>query len=56
MEAEFTIEDPETLTAPWHAKVAYVREKQLDRLVHDAFTNDRSALEGDVFTIKAPKQ
>lgn len=56
MESEVTIEDPETLTGPWHAKVSYVREKQLDRLVHDVFTNDRSELDGGAFTIEPPKQ
>jgi hypothetical protein len=56
MESEVTIEDPETLTGPWHAKVAYVREKQLDRLVHDDFTNDRSEPEGGVFTIEPSKK
>jgi hypothetical protein len=56
MESEVTIEDPETLTGPWHAKVAYVREKQLDRLVHDDFTNDRSEAEGGVFTIEPSKK
>ena len=56
MESDVTIEDPETLTGPWHAKVSYVREKQLDRLVHDVFTNDRSELSGNDFTIEPPKK
>jgi hypothetical protein len=52
IEAEVTIEDPETLREPWHAKVALVRQDTIDRLVHDAFVNDRSELEGGVFTIE----
>jgi hypothetical protein len=56
MESDVTIEDPETLTGPWHAKVSYIREKQLDRLVHDVFTNDRSELDGNAFTIEPPKK
>lgn len=55
MESDITIEDPEALTAPWHVKVAYVREKNLDSLVHDAFTNDRSEASDGVFGIEPPK-
>jgi hypothetical protein len=55
MEIDFTIEDPETLTAPWHTTAKLLREKQLDRLVHDAFTNDRSELENGVFDIEPAK-
>jgi hypothetical protein len=55
MEIGFTIEDPQTLTAPWQARVELVREKQVDRLVHDAFTNDRSELENGVFGIEPSK-
>ncbi len=48
---EITIEDPETLTAPWSEKMVYLRAPALDRLIHEDFGNDRSELDGDVFTI-----
>lgn len=51
IESEITIEDPDTLTAPWKATVVYVRQGSMDRLVHDSFANDRSELDGDTFTI-----
>jgi hypothetical protein len=54
IENEITIEDPETLTGPWTQTMAYVRAEGLDRLIHEAFTNDRSAVEGGVFTILPP--
>ena len=56
IENEITIEDPETLTAPWTAKMAYVRAEGLDRLIHEAFTNDRSEAEGGAFTIEPPRE
>jgi hypothetical protein len=56
IENEITIEDPETLTAPWTAKMAYVRAEGLDRLIHEAFTNDRSEVEGGAFTIEPPRE
>lgn len=57
IESEFTIEDPVTLTAPWVVKVAYVKTPGLDRLIHDAYANDRSALdENNVFTIEPVAQ
>ena len=45
-------------TATWIIHIAYVLEKHLDRLVHDGdmFDNDRSAMDGDVPTISAPRQ
>jgi hypothetical protein len=55
IEAEFTIEDTVTLTRPWTVKTAYVRAPNLDRLVPDAFENDRSEVEGDAFGIRPPK-
>ena len=54
IENEMTIEDPETLSAPWRVKIVYVRAEGLDRLIHEAFTNDRSEVENGVFTIEPP--
>lgn len=56
IESKITIEDPATLRKPWTLKIAYVRAAQLDRLVQDAFDNDRSELEGDKFTILPSKE
>jgi len=56
IENEMTIEDPETLSAPWTVKIAYVRAEGLDRLIHEAFVNDRSEVENGVFTIEPPEE
>jgi hypothetical protein len=56
IESDITIEDPETLSAPWTVHVAYVRAEGLDRLIHEAFVNDRSEVENGVFTIEPPKE
>ena len=55
IEWEMTVEDPVTLTAPLQVKSAFIRTPNLDRLVHDAFENDRSELDGDTFTIAPPR-
>ena len=56
IENEMTIVDPERLTAPWTATMVYVRAEGLDRLIHDASTNDRNAAQGDLLTILPPKE
>ena len=56
IESQFTVEDPLTLSKPWTVTVAYRRTPNLDRLMHDAFDNDRSEVEGNTFTIAPPKQ
>ena len=55
IESEITVEDPETLEAPWHAKVAYVPSRGLDRLIHEDFTNDRSELQDGMWVILPPE-
>jgi hypothetical protein len=55
IESRMTIEDSATLREPWVADLVYTRATGLDRLIHDAFTNDRSELDGDVYTIAPPK-
>jgi hypothetical protein len=55
IESEMTIEDPSVLSKPWVMKLAYVRQPALDRLVHNAYDNDRSEVDGDTFTIAPPK-
>jgi hypothetical protein len=56
IEAVMTIEDPVTLTGPWVVNLAYTRGTGLDRLIHDDYANDRSEVEGGLFTIVPPKQ
>jgi hypothetical protein len=56
IDTEITVEDPTTLSSPWTVKTFYQRTPNLDRLVHDAFDNDRSEVEGNAFTIAPPKQ
>lgn len=55
MEMQITITDPETLTQPWVVKLVYVRAPGLDRMLHDAYVNDRSELDGNEFTILPPQ-
>lgn len=54
IDAEITVEDPVTLTRPWTVKTFYQRAPNLDRLIHDAFDNDRSEVDGKTFTIAPP--
>jgi hypothetical protein len=56
IEGEMTIEDPESLTAPWTVRQVYVRAQGLDRLVMDTFSNDRTTLEDGVFGILPPQE
>jgi hypothetical protein len=56
IENRMTIEDPETLNGPWTRTMVYVRAEGLDRLIHEAFTNDRSEVENGVFTIEPPRE
>ena len=56
IESVMTVEDPVTLAAPWVIELDYVRLPALDRLIHDAYDNDRSEVEGGVFTIVPPKE
>ena len=55
IESTMTIEDPVTLSAPWVVELHYV-PLPIDRLIHDAYDNDRSEVEGGVFTIAPPKE
>lgn len=55
IENQMTITDPERLEHPWTINLAYVPAPYMDRLIHDALTNDRSELdEGGLFTILPP--
>jgi hypothetical protein len=55
IETEITVEDPTILAQPLVVKSAYKRTPNLDRLMHDAFENDRSEVDGGAFTILPTK-
>jgi hypothetical protein len=52
IEGEMTIVDPATLSGPWVVKLAYNRANGWDRLIHDAYDNDRTGFDGDFYTIE----
>jgi hypothetical protein len=52
IEGEMTIVDPATLTDPWVVKLRYKRAEGWDRLLHDAYDNDRTGFDGDFYTIE----
>jgi len=54
--AEWTIEDPVTLSGPWHARVRLVREPGFDRMIEVNWDNDRTGNEGNVNTIEPPEE
>jgi hypothetical protein len=55
LEVQMTIEDPAVLAKPWVVHFSYKRATGLDRLIHNAFDNDRSTVEGNSMTIAPPK-
>jgi hypothetical protein len=55
IESVMTIEDPATLAEPWVIELSYV-PANMDRLIQDDYSNDRSEVEGDTFTIVAPER
>jgi hypothetical protein len=55
IESVMSIEDPVTFERPFVVELAYVRTTGLDRLIHDAYDNDRSEVENGLFTIVPPK-
>jgi len=56
IESTMTIEDPVTLSEPWVVELSYVPASGMDRMIHDAYDNDRSEVDGDTFTITATQQ
>jgi hypothetical protein len=55
IEGDMTIEDPATLSRTWVVKLTYKRAQGWDRLIHDAYNNDRTGFDGDYYTIEGPK-
>lgn len=51
IEYVMTIEDPVTLERPYTVELVYVHASGLDRLINDAYDNDRSEVENGLFTI-----
>jgi len=56
IEGEMTIEDPETLERPMTVPLVYRRETELDRLIMDSFSSDRTGFDGEFNTIEPPSQ
>jgi hypothetical protein len=56
IESVMTIEDPVALAERWVVELVYVRATGLDRLINDDYDNDRSEVDGGVFTIVPPKE
>lgn len=52
LRAEMTIEDPATLSGPWRARLAWVRDEGFDRMIQVDWNNDRTGIEGDTNTIE----
>lgn len=49
---EMTITDPAMLTAPWTARLTYVRDDSYDRLLYDSYDGDRTGFDGEYNTIE----
>jgi hypothetical protein len=56
IESVMTVTDPVALSAPWVVNIVYERAKGLDRMIHDDYDNDRSEVEGGLFTIVPPAE
>ena len=54
LRSEVTIEDPITLSAPWKARLAWVRDEGFDRMIQVDWTNDRTGSDGEFNTIEPP--
>jgi hypothetical protein len=54
LRAEMTIEDPVTLSAPWRARLSWVRDEGFDRMIQVDWNNDRTGSDGETNTIEPP--
>lgn len=54
LRAEMTIEDPVTLSAPWKARLSWVRDEGFDRMIQVDWNNDRTGTDGENNTIEPP--
>ena len=54
LRAEMTIEDPITLSAPWKARLGWVRDEGFDRMIQVDWNNDRTGNDGQNNTIEPP--
>lgn len=54
LRSDVTIEDPVTLSGPWHASLSWVRDEGFDRMILVDWNNDRTGLDGNVNTIEPP--
>jgi len=55
IEGEMTIEDPELFSAPMTVPLAWTRDSEIDGLVLDAFSADRTGFDGEFNTIEPPQ-
>jgi len=51
---DMTIEDRVTLSEPWQASLALIRDEGFDRMIQVDWNNDRTGTEGGVNTIEPP--
>ena len=56
LRAEITIEDPVTLSAPWTARLSWVRDEGFDRMVQVDWNNDRTGTDGEFNTIEPAEE
>jgi hypothetical protein len=54
LRAEVTIQDPVTLSAPWTARLSWVRDEGFDRMIQVDWNNDRTGTDGQSNTIEPP--
>lgn len=54
LRAEMTITDPVTLSAPWKARLSWVRDEGFDRMIQVDWNNDRTGSDGEFNTIEPP--
>jgi len=52
---DMTVEDPTTLTKPWHRTITHLRQEGYDRMIQMDFSNDRTDYNGGTGTIDPPK-
>jgi hypothetical protein len=52
LRAEVMIEDPVTLSGPWNARLAWVRDEGFDRMIQVDWNNDRTGTDGEFNTIE----
>lgn len=52
---DMTVDDPTTLTKPFHRTITHLRQEGYDRMIQMDFSNDRTDYSGGTGTIEPPK-